>query len=122
MGTEDKLSALNKAKNKVEGTLKETEFNLTKEKDGKAKVEKEKRKVEGDLKDTRDKLSNTDEDLATAKDLVVKRHKSIRDLEEAKEGLEGTVKQLQKKIADLLARIEELEEELENERKAKQKS
>merc|ERR1712212_1311697 len=105
--TEDKLSALNKAKNKVEGTLKETEFNLTKEKDGKAKVEKEKRKVEGDLKDTRDKLSNTEEDLATAKDLVVKRDKSIRDLEEAKEGLEGTVKQLQKKIADLLARIEE---------------
>merc|ERR1711962_1033230 len=120
--TEDKLSALNKAKNKVEGTLKETEFNLQKEKEGKAKVEKEKRKVEGDLKDTRDKLSNTEEDLATAKDLVVKRDKSIRDLEEAKEGLEGTVKQLQKKIADLLARIEELEEELENERKAKQKS
>jgi myosin heavy subunit len=120
--TEDKLSALNKAKNKVEGTLKETEFNLTKEKDGKAKVEKEKRKVEGDLKETRDKLSTTEEDLGAAKDTVVKRDKSIRDLEEAKEGLEGTVKGLQKKIADLLARIEELEEELEAERKAKQKS
>merc|ERR1712142_738502 len=111
--TEDKLSALNKAKNKVEGTLKETEFNLQKEKDGKAKVEKEKRKVEGDLKETRDKLSSTEEDLGAAKDTIVKRDKSIRDLEEVKEGLEGSVKGLQKKIADLLARIEELEEELE---------
>merc|ERR1711962_1480567 len=73
-------------------------------------------------KETRDKLSTTEEDLASAKDLVVKRDKSIRDLEEEKEGLEGTVKSLQKKIADLLARIEELEEELEAERKAKQKT
>ena len=32
------------------------------------------------------------------------------------------MKQLQKKVADLLARIEELEEELEAERKSKQKS
>merc|ERR1712240_457344 len=120
--TEDKLSALNKAKNKVEGTLKETEFSLQKEKDGKAKVEKEKRKTEADLKDTRDKLSTTEEDLAAAKDTIGKRDKSIRELEEAKDGLEGNVKQLQKKIADLLARIEELEEELEAERKAKQKS
>merc|ERR1711962_476329 len=120
--TEDKLSALNKAKNKVEGTLKETEFSLQKEKDGKAKVEKEKRKTEADLKDTRDKLTTTEEDLAAAKDTIGKRDKSIRELEEAKDGLEGNVKQLQKKIADLLARIEELEEELEAERKAKQKS
>ena len=39
-----------------------------------------------------------------------------------REGNEGTIKQLQKKITELLARIEELEEELENERKAKQKT
>ena len=40
--TEDKLNALNKAKNKTEGVLKENEFNLQKEKDAKAKLEKEK--------------------------------------------------------------------------------
>ena len=47
--TEDKLNALNKSKNKTEGTLKENEFNLQKEKDAKAKVEKEKRKLEGEI-------------------------------------------------------------------------
>ena len=72
------------------GTLKETEFNLQKEKDGKAKVEKEKRKVEGDLKETRDKLGQTEEDLAAAKDLVVKKDKSIRELEDAQEGMQYT--------------------------------
>merc|ERR1712042_169769 len=43
-------------------------------------------------------------------------------LEEVKDNSETSIKQLQKKIADLLARIEELEEELENERKNKQKT
>merc|ERR1739838_462965 len=120
--TEDKLSALNKAKNKVDGSLKEVEFNLTKEKDSKAKVEKDKRKLDGDLKESKDKLATTEEDLGATKDLLVKRDKSIKELEIVKEDSENTIKQLQKKIAELLGRVEELSEELENERKIKQKT
>merc|ERR1712042_343724 len=117
--TEDKLSALNKAKNKVDGTLKETEFALQKEKDAKAKLDKDKRRLDGDSKD---KVANLEEELGIAKDNVAKRDKTIKELEEVKDNSETSIKQLQKKIADLLARIEELEEELENERKNKQKT
>ena len=42
-------------------------------------------------------------------------------MEEIKEGQETQIKQLQKRIQELLARIEELEEELESERKMRQK-
>merc|ERR1711962_154203 len=120
--TEDKLLASNKAKNQVDGKLKETEFALEKEKDAKAKLDKDKRKTEGDLKAAKDKIDTLEEELSTAKDLIAKRDKSIRELEDVKENSESLIKQLQKKVAELLARIEELEEELENERKAKQKT
>ena len=43
-------------------------------------------------------------------------------MEEIKETNESLIKQLQKKVAELLRRIEELEEELENERKLRQKT
>merc|ERR1712142_1179133 len=111
--TEDKLSALNKAKNKTDGTLKETEFALQKEKDAKAKLDKDKRRIDGDLKDSKDKVTSLEEEVAAAKDTISKRDKSIKELEEVRENSEGLIKQLQKKIAELLARIEELEEELE---------
>lgn len=42
-------------------------------------------------------------------------------MEEAREGQDNQIKQLQKRIAELLTRIEELEEELETERKLRQK-
>merc|ERR1740131_237895 len=120
--TEDKLLVSNKGKNQVEGKLKETEFALEKEKDAKAKLDKDKRKTEGDLKAAKDKIDTLEEEVSTAKDLIAKRDKSIRELEDVKENSESLIKQLQKKVAELLARIEELEEELENERKAKQKT
>ena len=51
-----------------------------------------------------------------------RKEKAIKELEEVRDNNENLIKQLQKKIAELLARIEELEEELENERKLRQKS
>ena len=53
--------------------------------------------------------------------VTFRKEKAIKELEEVREGNESQIKQLQKKIAELLARIEELEEELENERKMRQK-
>merc|ERR1712142_98665 len=121
MGTEDKLLVSNKGKNQVEGKLKETEFALEKEKDSKAKLDKDKRKVEGDFKAAKEQIDTLEEAVSAGKDLISKRDKSIKELVEVKENSETLIKQLQKKIAELLGRIEELEEELENERKAKQK-
>merc|ERR1712202_83758 len=112
----------NKAKNQIDNKLKETEFNLEKEKDSKAKLDKDKRKVEGDFKAAKEKIDTLEEEVSAGKDLISKRDKSIKELEEVKENSEVLIKQLQKKIAELLARVEELEEELENERKAKQKT
>ena len=53
---------------------------------------------------------------------VFRRDKAIKELEEIKEGQESQIKQFQRKIQELMARIEELEEELENERKLRQKT
>merc|ERR1711962_1710086 len=83
---------------------------------------KDKRRLDADLKDSKDKVASLEEEVAATKDTISKRDKSIKELEEVRENSEGLIKQLQKKIAELLARIEELEEELENERKAKQKT
>jgi myosin heavy subunit len=110
--TEDKLSKLNKDKNKTDGNLKESEFSLQKEKDARAKVEKDKRKLDGDLKESKEKVASLEEDLANTKDTISKRDKSIKELEEVRENGETAVKGLQKKLADLMARIEELEEAL----------
>ena len=52
--------------------LYQTEHNLKKEKDAKAKLDKEKRKVEGDLKDTRDQLVETENELKNSQDTVSK--------------------------------------------------
>merc|ERR1712042_853 len=120
--TEDKLLVSNKAKNQLDNKPKETEFNLEKEKDSKAKLDKDKKKVEGDFKAAKEKIDTLEDAVSSGKDLISKRDKSIKDLEEVKENSETLIKQLQKKIAELLARVEELEEELENERKAKQKT
>merc|ERR1712183_285982 len=119
--TEDTLSKTNKEKNKTEATLKETEFNLEKEKEAKAKVEKERKRVEDDLKANKETLRETEEELKVSKDNGLKKDRMIKELEENKEANENTIKQLQKKITELLSRIEELEEELEAERVAKQK-
>ena len=50
----------------------QTEHNLKKEKDAKAKLDKEKRKVEAELKETKDKLADTENDLKNLRDTVAK--------------------------------------------------
>merc|ERR1711979_55278 len=66
-------------------------------------------------------MGDTELELKNTQDIVTKREKAIKELEEVKESNENQIKQLQKKIEELLARIEELEDELENERKLRQK-
>merc|ERR1711872_957254 len=118
---EDKGKKLGKEKAAVEEKLKETEEKLAKEKSAKEKLDKEKKKVEGTLRETEATLADTASDLAIAKDTVVKKEKLIKEANENIEDLEKTIKNLQKKVAEGLARISDLEEELEAEKKAKNK-
>jgi len=118
---EDKGKKLAKEKAGVEEKLAETEEKLGKEKSAKEKLDKEKKKTEGVLRETEAKLADTEGDLGIAKDTIVKRDKALKEAGENIEDLEKLVKQLQKKVADGLKRIEELEEELELEKKNKGK-
>jgi len=118
---EDKGKKLSKEKVGVEEKLAETEEKLGKEKAAKEKLDKEKKKLEGSLRETEATLSDTAADLAIAKDAIVKKDKLIKEANEGIEDLEKQIKALQKKVAEGLAKIGELEEELEAEKKAKGK-
>merc|ERR1719285_984787 len=109
---EDKVNHLSKVKAKLETTLDELEDNLEREKKARSDLDKVKRKLETELKQT---LASVD-DLERIKrdmDEATKR----KDLEYGTlvskfEDEQATVNQAGKKIKELAARIEEIEEEL----------
>merc|ERR1719510_610573 len=92
---EDKCNHLSRVKGKLEQALDEAEDALEREKKVKGDVEKSKRKLEGDLKLTQEAIS---------------------DLERVKAELLGGVSRKEKEARELMARIEELDEELNVER------
>ncbi|CAL1296901.1 unnamed protein product [Larinioides sclopetarius] len=111
--TEDKLNHMNKVKAKLESTLDELEDALSREKKLRGDVEKNKRKIEGDLK--------------LAQEAVADLEKNKKEIEQALQR-EKEMGSLAAKLEDeqslvaKLARIEELEEELEAERQARAKA
>uniref|UniRef100_A0A452J0N0 Myosin motor domain-containing protein n=1 Tax=Gopherus agassizii TaxID=38772 RepID=A0A452J0N0_9SAUR len=98
---EDKVNTLSKTKLKLEQQVDDLEGSLEQEKKIRMDLERVKRKLEGDLKLTQE---NT-----------------VCILNSKLEDEQTIVMQLQKKIKELQARIEELEEELEAERAARAK-
>ncbi|KAG7260721.1 hypothetical protein CRUP_029477 [Coryphaenoides rupestris] len=100
---EDKVNTLTKAKSKLEQQVDDLEGSLEQEKKLRMDLERAKRKLEGDLKLAQEKDFETSQLLGKIED-------------------EQTLSaQLQKKIKELQARIEELEEEIEAERAARAK-
>uniref|UniRef100_A0A674BX46 Myosin-7-like n=1 Tax=Salmo trutta TaxID=8032 RepID=A0A674BX46_SALTR len=101
---EDKVNTLTKAKAKLEQQVDDLEGSLEQEKKVRMDLERAKRKLEGDLK------------------LTQENHKYIElQLNSKIEDEQAMSAQLQKKLKELQARIEELEEELEAERAARAK-
>merc|ERR1712240_59829 len=113
---EDKCNHLSRVKGKLEQALDEAEDALEREKKVKGDVEKSKRKVEGDLKLTQEAISDLERVKAELLGGVSRKEKEASALS-AKIDDEATLAaKYAKQAKELMARIEELDEELNVER------
>merc|ERR1711910_37580 len=113
---EDKCNHLSRVKGKLEQALDEAEDALEREKKVKGDVEKAKRKLEGDLKLTQEAVADLERVKAELSGGVARKEKEGSALR-AKIDDEATLaSRYAKQAKELLARIEELDEELSVER------
>merc|ERR1712228_905290 len=119
---EDKCNHLSRVKGKLEQALDEAEDALEREKKVKGDVEKAKRKIEGDLKLTQEAVSDLERVKAELSGSVARKEKEGSALS-AKIDDEATLaSKYNKQAKELLARLEELDEELIIERGARAKA
>merc|ERR1719385_628029 len=119
---EDKCNHLSRVKGKLEQALDEAEDALEREKKVKGDVEKAKRKVEGDLKLTQEALADLERVKGELQGGVARKDKEGSALG-AKIDDEATLAaKYAKQAKELLARLEELDEELVIERGARAKA
>merc|ERR1719312_944007 len=119
---EDKCNHLSKVKGKLEQCLDESEDALEREKKVKGDVEKAKRKIEGDLKLTKEAVSDLERVKAELSGAVARKEKEGSALG-AKIDDEATLaSKYAKQAKELMARLEELDEELNIERGSRAKA
>merc|ERR1719178_546429 len=112
----DKCNHLSRVKGKLEQALDEAEDALEREKKVKGDIEKSKRKVEGDLKLTQEAVSDLERVKGELQGGVSRKEKEASALS-AKIDDEATLAaKYAKRAKELMARIEELDEELNVER------
>merc|ERR1719153_1132706 len=113
---EDKCNHLSRVKGKLEQALDEAEDALEREKKVKGDVEKVKRKLEGDLKLTQEAVADLERVKAELSGSVARKEKEGSALS-AKIDDEATLAaKYAKQAKELLARLEDLDEELSVER------
>uniref|UniRef100_A0A8C3H4U3 Myosin-7 n=1 Tax=Corvus moneduloides TaxID=1196302 RepID=A0A8C3H4U3_CORMO len=115
---EDKVNTLTKGKVKLEQQVDDLEGSLEQEKKIRMDLERAKRKLEGDLKLTQENIMDLENDK---QQLEEKKEFEIHQQNSRIEDEQALALQLQKKLKELQARIEELEEELEAERTGRAK-
>merc|ERR1719219_1759481 len=119
---EDKCNHLSRVKGKLEQALDEAEDALEREKKVKGDVEKSKRNLEGDLKLTQEAISDLERVKAELLGGVSRKEKEASALS-AKIDDEATLAaKYAKQAKELMARIEELDEELNVERGSRAKA
>merc|ERR1712042_77735 len=119
---EDKCNHLSRVKGKLGQSLDESEDALEREKKVKGDVEKAKRKVEGDLKLTQEAVSDLERVKAELSGGVARKEKEGSALS-AKIDDEATLAaKYAKQAKELMARLEELDEELNIERGSRAKA
>merc|ERR1719357_1501453 len=119
---EDKCNHLSRVKGKLEQALDEAEDALEREKKVKGDVEKSKRKIEGDLKLTQEAVSDLERVKAELSGGVARKDKEGSALSAKIDDEATLVAKYAKQAKELLARLEELDEELVIERGARAKA
>merc|ERR1719297_449141 len=113
---EDKCNHLSRVKGKLEQALDEAEDSLEREKKVKGDVEKSKRKVEGDLKMTQEAINDLERVKSEANQALPRKEKEYNALSAKIEDEASLASKYSKQIKELVARMEELDEELQVER------
>merc|ERR1712241_930203 len=116
---EDKVGHLNKIKSKLEQTLDELNDSLTREKRARTDIEKQRRKVEGDLKVTQESVSDLERQKKELEGTIGRKEKDFGGLASKLDDEQSLVGKVQKSIKEVQGRVEEMEEELEAERQAR---
>lgn len=98
------------------------EENLAREQKIRGDVEKSKRKLEGDLKSTQESVDDLERVKRDLEEQLRRKDGEIANMGVKNEEDQGIINQLQRKIKELLARISELEEDLEAERAGRSKA
>ncbi|XP_066877624.1 myosin-3 [Kogia breviceps] len=119
---EDKVNSLSKIRSKLEQQVDDLESALEQEKKLRVDLERSKRKLEGDLKLAHESLSDLEDDKQRLDERLKKKDFEYSQLQSKAEGEQTLGLQFQKKIKELQARIEELEEETEAERASRAKA
>uniref|UniRef100_A0A4W6DEB6 Myosin, heavy chain b n=1 Tax=Lates calcarifer TaxID=8187 RepID=A0A4W6DEB6_LATCA len=117
---EDKVNTLTKAKAKLEQQVDDIEGSLEQERKLRMDLERAKRKLEGDLKLAQESIMDLENDKQQSEEKIKKDFEMSQLLSKIEDEQSMSV-QLHKKIKELQARIEELEEEIEAERAARAK-
>ncbi|KAB0340287.1 hypothetical protein FD754_023259, partial [Muntiacus muntjak] len=107
---EDKVNTLTKAKTKLEQQVDDLEGSLEQEKKLRMDLERAKRKLEGDLKLAQESTMDIENDKQQLDEKLKKKEFEMSNLQSKIEDEQALGMQLQKKIKELQARIEELEE------------
>ncbi|XP_039680167.1 myosin heavy chain, fast skeletal muscle-like [Perca fluviatilis] len=118
---EDKVNSLTKAKAKLEQQVDDLEGSLEQEKKIRMDLERAKRKLEGDLKLTQESMMDLENDKPVSDQKIKKKEFESHQLLNKVADEQTNNNQLQKKMKELHARIEELEEYVEAERAVRAK-
>merc|ERR1719320_412603 len=112
---DDKANHLNRLKGKLEQNLDELEDSLEREKKLRNDVEKSKRKIEGDLKLTQEAVSDLERNQKELENILARKDNELAVLASKidDEALGGA--RTNKQAKELLARIDELEDDLKSE-------
>ncbi|CAD5230543.1 unnamed protein product [Bursaphelenchus okinawaensis] len=119
---EEKAKQTAKLRGKAEAQLTELEAELEKEKTNRTEVEKQKRKYEGELNENKELLEEKRNKIEELNVQLIKTHEELSALYSRADEDSATVAQLQKKCRDLEAAMDEIKDDLDNERNLRQKS
>nr|XP_040046935.1 myosin heavy chain, skeletal muscle, adult-like [Gasterosteus aculeatus aculeatus] len=119
---EDKGNALTKAKTKLEQQVDDLEGSLEQQKKVNLDLERSRRRLEGDLKLSLETIMDLENERQHVEERLKKKDFDISGLQNTVDDEQVLSTQLQKKIKELQARSEELEEEVEAERSARAKA
>ena len=119
---DDKGSHLNKLKIKLEQSLDECEDSLEKEKKAKIDAEKSKRRIEGDLKLTQESVSDLERVKSELDQTIQRKEKELSSIFAKIEDEQTLGCKYGKQMKELQSRLEELDEELAQERQGRAKA